>query len=435
MTRSKTKKEKQRAEREAQQKISTAHINHLPSNNGGLDSAHQDVTVTTPKTNRRSGKRAGSSDTPDLPLALPQLSLTSFAHQQPKSQHGDLFQTNAARGPRIGWKQGPIGHNSALDGLRETYKSDHAHPLGSFPLSTLLSDGATPFVPSQPIGAQTDAIVLESAQETFESRSYTAQVQKPKKTKKKKKSQAKVSPPSMTLSLRSQPKDRNSAPPLKEPQPTAQYIGQAITPPRNIGLPQDLLLVLDLNGTILHRSKSSKKITLRPNGDRFLEYLLNRHNLMVWSSAKPENVDRMCRYLFQDDQRALLKGEWGRDRLGLSAQQYNAKVQVYKRLEWVWEDDSIAVSHPHYAKGGRWDQSNTVLIDDTTLKATAQPHNLLEVPEFTGGPAQMKLDLLRQVVGYVEELRWQVDVSSFIKQNPFRVDSGWDHHWPDDSPT
>ncbi|KAI9796230.1 MAG: hypothetical protein M1835_004492 [Candelina submexicana] len=414
MTRSKTKKD-QRAEREAQQKVSTAHINHLSSNTGGLDSAHKDVIVTTPKTNRRRGKRPGSSDTPGSPLALPQLSLTSSTHQQLKSQHGDLFQTDAARGPRVGWKQGPIGQNSALD---------HAHPLGSFPLSTPLSDGVTPFVHSQPIGcaqsrmvhsAQTGAVVMESAQEDFESRPYTTQVQKPKKAKKK--------------------KNRHSAPPLKEPKPTAQYISQAITPPRNIGLPQDLLLVLDLNGTILHRSKSSKKITLRPNGNRFLEYLLDRHNLMVWSSAKPENVDRMCRYLFQDDRRALLKGEWGRDRLGLSAQQYDAKVQVYKRLEWVWEDDSIAVSHPHYAKGGRWDQSNTVLIDDATLKATAQPHNLLEVPEFTGGAAQMKLDLLRQVVGYVEELRWQVDVSSFIKQNPFRVDSGWDHQWVDDSPT
>ncbi len=276
----------------------------------------------------------------------------------------------------------------------------------------------------------TAAAVVEPDHEASENGPPTTQIEKPKKKKKAKITKTQPSP--VTLSLRPRRGDRQSAPPLKKPKPTSEYISQANVPPRKVGLPQELLLVLDLNGTLLHRSHSQRTFVLRPNGDRFLKYLLAKHTVMIWSSARPENVAQMCGRLFKEDQRALLKAEWGRERLGLSAQQYNAKVQVYKQLTWVWACDAISVSHPRYAEGGRWDQSNTVLIDDSTLKALAQPHNLLEIPEFTGGAAQMRLDLLRQVVGYLDELRWQQDVSSFMKRTPFRIDSGWDHQWQDD---
>lgn len=77
-------------------------------------------------------------------------------------------------------------------------------------------------------------------------------------------------------------------------------------------------------------------------------------------------------------------------------------------------------------RGGRWDQSNTVLLDDSAVKASAQPFNVVEVPEFVGNEDE-ELRLLRRVANYLAELRWWSDVSAFMRSNPFRVDDArWD---------
>lgn len=105
---------------------------------------------------------------------------------------------------------------------------------------------------------------------------------------------------------------------------------------------------------------------------------------------------------------------------------------MYKRLEKIWREDNIRGRHPDADKGGLWDQSNTVLIDDSRLKGAAQPHNLLEIPEFQNRPEQRGTDVLAQVVGYLEELRVQDDVSRFMRQRSFRVDDGWARPWRED---
>nr|GFD57168.1 hypothetical protein [Tanacetum cinerariifolium] len=84
---------------------------------------------------------------------------------------------------------------------------------------------------------------------------------------------------------------------------------------------------------------------------------------MVWSSARPENVRTMCSNLFSEEQRAQLAAVWARDTLRLSPQAYDAKVQVYKQLSWVWNDTAVQATSPE--KNQMWSQSNTVLIDDT----------------------------------------------------------------------
>ena len=102
-------------------------------------------------------------------------------------------------------------------------------------------------------------------------------------------------------------------------------------------------------------------------------------------------------------------------------------MQVYKQLERVWEHADLAAAHPaHSSKGEAWQQHNTVLIDDTTLKAASQPHNIIEVPEFKGGSkAEKAAQPLRQVAAYLEELRWYADVSAFMLRSPFRLQHDW----------
>jgi hypothetical protein len=109
-------------------------------------------------------------------------------------------------------------------------------------------------------------------------------------------------------------------------------------------------------------------------------------------------------------------------------------VQVYKNLKLVWSRSQIQSYHPDYETGGRFGQHNTVLIDDSSIKASAQPHNLLEIPEFCATPEQMQDDVLRVVAGYLETLRQQADVSRFIRKEPFKDDaSRWSFDWPDDA--
>lgn len=220
--------------------------------------------------------------------------------------------------------------------------------------------------------------------------------------------------------------------PLPVPAPTQSYLDQASSEPTTLSTPQPMLFILDLNGTLLHRPnrKNPTKFVTRPSVTPFLDYLFAHFTVMVWSSARPENVSLMCSQLFTPAQRSLLVAQWGRDRLGLSPQQYNNKVQVYKRLSQIWDDDDIARRHPGYLDGESWDQFNTILLDDSHAKASSEPWNLVRIPEFVGAKEQEEGDVLRQVVGYLEVLRGVENVSAFVRRTPFVVDGGWDWVWP-----
>ena len=217
------------------------------------------------------------------------------------------------------------------------------------------------------------------------------------------------------------------------PEPTANYLAQSSRPTQKLLLPQTLLIVLDLNGTLLYRTKS-RVIYPRPNLAKFLKYCLTNHCVCIWSSARPLNVELMCSTIFEPYQRALLLAEWGRDTFGLSKVDYDEKVQVYKRLDVLWSKPSLQRNHPHNQSGGRWSQANTVLIDDNMLKAVAQPYNHIEIPEYTSklrvNSAKEGEDVvLGQVVAYLEEARMWKDVSSFMRHEKFMIKGGWDWDW------
>jgi hypothetical protein len=220
---------------------------------------------------------------------------------------------------------------------------------------------------------------------------------------------------------------------LPVPRPTEAYLLRANKPTQELDRPRDILLILDLNGTLLYRKDRSKSqnFVARPHTEEFLRYLLGKFSVMIWSSATPASVTSICRKLFTEEQRGLLVAEWGRDKLGLTPEQYNHKVQVYKQLEKVWDSEIIAASHPDYNRGGRWDQSNTILLDDSALKASAQPHNHIPVPEFKGGrESEDWRSIFNQVMGYLEAILLQRDVSSYIRKDPFKVAEGWNTHCP-----
>ena len=220
---------------------------------------------------------------------------------------------------------------------------------------------------------------------------------------------------------------------LPAPQPIAGYMEQAAEDPVRSETPGHVLVILDLNGTVLFRpNRNAKTMIERPFLKPFMRYLFQNFKVMVWSSAKPDNVKALVHQALDNDLRSKLIAHWARDSFGLSPTNYQQNVQVYKNLRLVWSRDQIQQHHPDYATGGRFGQHNTVLIDDSAIKASAQPHNLLEIPEFSATPEQMEGDALREVAGYLQELRFQTDVSKFIKKEPFQCDGRWNFEWPND---
>ncbi|KAF2672456.1 HAD-like protein, partial [Microthyrium microscopicum] len=179
---------------------------------------------------------------------------------------------------------------------------------------------------------------------------------------------------------------------------------------------QRLLIVMDLNGTLLERTNFKSNFVPRQNLSSFLAYLLVHHNIMIWSSSKPENVKNMVNQLFPGTQNQLV-GVWSRDHLRLTPAQYNSKVQVYKQLSWIWTDPSLSKRHP---EGEIWNQTNTVLLDDTALKAITEPHNLCQIPEFKRANVDAEGDVLGQVLAYLVYLSDYDNASAVIKVQPFQ---------------
>jgi hypothetical protein len=159
-----------------------------------------------------------------------------------------------------------------------------------------------------------------------------------------------------------------------------------------------------------------------------LDALLKNYKVMIWSSSQPETVNAVCEKLFPGEKRKSLVAEWGRDKLNLSKAQYRSKVQVYKTLETVWSNQDIQASYPSSHQNGqsktkkkgargnsRWDQTNTILIDDSKLKALSEPYNILEIPEFTNAPGIDESHIFPKVLECLDTLAQHDDVSKLLQ--------------------
>jgi hypothetical protein len=206
------------------------------------------------------------------------------------------------------------------------------------------------------------------------------------------------------------------------PNASPEYLQGCQIIPRVLKDPQQLLVVIDLNGTLLYRPnrKNPTKFLSRPNAELFLKYCIDTFKIVIWSSAKPENVASMCNTILTPELRRKVVAIWGRDKFNLSPTDFQLRVQCYKRLTSIWKDPNIAASHPRYRFGGKWDQTNTVLIDDSIEKARSEPFNLIEVPDWTG---DLEDYALPNVHDYLNHLSLHSNVSGCLHANPFKPHS------------
>lgn len=217
------------------------------------------------------------------------------------------------------------------------------------------------------------------------------------------------------------------------PNPTPRYIAQSLTPSSSLRQPRRIFIIMDLNGTLLYRPNKRNPFNFiqRPHAREFLDYCIDTFHVAIWSSARHENVDKMVAQLLSPAQRAKCVVIWARDRLGLSPADYSARVQVYKRLTAIWNDPRVLASHPAAAHGQRWDQTNTVLVDDSAEKGRSEPYNILQLPEFEGLNTE-PLDVLPQVHDYLNTLCYQANISSYIRDRPFKINPNYTLTIPQD---
>ncbi|KAK5627176.1 hypothetical protein RRF57_002891 [Xylaria bambusicola] len=203
------------------------------------------------------------------------------------------------------------------------------------------------------------------------------------------------------------------------PDPTPEYLALASHPPFLLPHPRNLLVVIDLNGTLLHRPyrKRPAHFVERPFAREFLSYCINTFTVVIWSSARSDNVTNMCARIIKPEDRAKLVAVWDRGSFNLSKADYKQRVQCYKRLTALWNDPVVGTSHPD---GEKWSQLNTVLIDDSMEKARSEPFNLIQIPEFTGDVNEPGF-MLPQVHDYLNECSQQTNVSAYIRSQPFRI--------------
>ncbi|KAH9895976.1 hypothetical protein C8Q73DRAFT_690338 [Cubamyces lactineus] len=248
--------------------------------------------------------------------------------------------------------------------------------------------------------------------------------------------------------------DRSVTPPPPQ-SPSPSYLALAEQAPSRIQEPSlsRKLLVLDLNGTLLHRSPMPRPknrhfhqpyedrprdehgrilprlrpVHPRPYMNAFRSYLFAPQtrrwlDVMVWSSAQPYSVGDMVDKCFGDEKEKLL-AVWARDTLGLSNDHYHRKVQTVKDLTkpWVYfasnsahipasPHSSIAStprsspepsspSHPSDNPESTTPQSHsaltTLLLDDSPRKAELQPFNHVCIGEYSGERRAKDLESLQ----------------------------------------
>ncbi|WWD08636.1 hypothetical protein V865_006749 [Kwoniella europaea PYCC6329] len=222
------------------------------------------------------------------------------------------------------------------------------------------------------------------------------------------------------------------------------------------------LLVLDLNGALVFRNRSSsadgRNSHPRPYLQSFLEYLFlpdptskrgkRGWEVFVWSSAQPHNVRGMVESAFgtrfiegiweeetantksarEQEGEGRLLGVWARDKMGLTNNDYSRKVQTTKDIRKVL-DHLRHLSSDNNQPSWDFDEKRIVLLDDSPLKAIYQPFNQLVIPEFgkdeyqnsklaasSPGLQEGSLDqTLLAVIGILDELRYVNNVPFWIR--------------------
>lgn len=200
-----------------------------------------------------------------------------------------------------------------------------------------------------------------------------------------------------------------------------------------ISSPRRKLLVLDVNGLLADIVNvgevprgykpdtiiAMKAVFKRPFCDDFLEFCFDRFDVGVWSSRNKKNVDRVVDFLMFNTKKRLLFC-WDQahcTETGYKTIENRDKPLVLKELKKLWEKQDTGLPW----EKGFYNETNTVLLDDSPYKALRNP------PYTAIFPYAYKFrDARDRSLGrggdlrvYLEKLAATDSVQKFIQENPF----------------
>ncbi|KDP27261.1 hypothetical protein JCGZ_19960 [Jatropha curcas] len=181
-------------------------------------------------------------------------------------------------------------------------------------------------------------------------------------------------------------------------------------PARNL---KKKLLILDLNGVLIDMKFR------RPFCLGFLKFCFERFEVGIWSSRTKKNIDKVIDYLMGDLKHKLLFC-WDASHCTVTrfkTLENKHKPLVFKDLRRIWEKHDPELPW----EKGFYNESNTLLVDDSPYKALLNPVNTAIFPYSYQGQ-----DLKDNALGdggdlrvYLEGLLEADNVQKFVEQNPF----------------
>lgn len=192
------------------------------------------------------------------------------------------------------------------------------------------------------------------------------------------------------------------------------------------------LLVLDVNGILVdivpchRRSKkravpmvSGKAVYKRPCCEDFLDFCFEHFNVGIWSSRKRKNVDKVVDLLLGEKKNRLLfcwDASYCTD-TGKKTLENKGKPLVLKELEKLWQKHRPDVPWDK----GYYNETNTVLLDDSPYKALFNPPYtaIFPSPFSIKKGSDNSLGRKGELRKYLMRLAEANDVQKFIRENPF----------------
>ncbi|MCE3050081.1 hypothetical protein HAX54_046441 [Datura stramonium] len=194
------------------------------------------------------------------------------------------------------------------------------------------------------------------------------------------------------------------------------------------------LLVLDLNGLLadifplqyvpygfkVDTIVSGKAVFKRPFHDDFLQFCFEKFNVGVWSSRIRKNVELVLDFLLGNAKEKLLFC-WDQSHctdtgFPVVGKRRNKPI-ILKKLKKLWEKFEPDLPWER----GEYDESNTLLLDDSPHKALCNPPNTAVFPntyrytderdDSLGPEGDLRV--------YLEGLSMAENVQKYIESNPF----------------
>ncbi|CAN6585043.1 unnamed protein product [Malus baccata var. baccata] len=194
------------------------------------------------------------------------------------------------------------------------------------------------------------------------------------------------------------------------------------------------LLILDVNGLLANIVQlvpqqiklykpdtmiSRKSVFKRPFYDSFLLFCFDYFNVAIWSSRNKKNVDEVVDYLLGISKKKLLFC-WNQShctKTKFKTLDNEKKPLVLKELRKLWEkhDPDLPLAR------GEYNETNTLLVDDSPYKALCNPENtaIFPFPYHFKNRMDRSLGVGGNIRRYLEGLVYAPNVQEYVKHHPF----------------